>query len=246
LGYSWKSFDHVHEVITDFGVMEYRFVPAQLSPQTAPTLIILHGHGNYPPARAAYADWNVFNPLDNYGAEGFGSWWLGEGGARNTMDMFDAALEAALAIVSQTVESARLFFYGSSMGGFGALLHGPRVGALGVYANVPQVKLLNTTYSELGMKKFFRPIFNSDEEDEFNDLRTILAGVIQHPLYFICENRYGQERYLEEHCLSLIEFFNENNINYHLEIIPTSGHNKNRRLSEVKKLFEQYCLHGND
>lgn len=63
--------------------MEYRFVPAQHSPEKAPTLVILHGHGNYPPARAVYSDWNVFNPLDNYGVDGYGSWWLGEGGDHN-------------------------------------------------------------------------------------------------------------------------------------------------------------------
>ena len=33
-------------------------------------------------------------------------------------------------------------------------------------------------------------------------------------------NRFGQKNYLEEHYLSLVEFFNQNNLNYHLEIIP--------------------------
>lgn len=242
--YTWSSFDHIYKVKTEFGDMEYRFVPAQHSPETAPTLVILHGHGNYPPARAVYSDWNVFNPLDNYGVDGYGSWWLGEGGERNTIALFDAALEAALLKVTQDLESARIFIYGSSMGGFGALLHGTRVGALGVYANVPQVKLLNTTYSDLGMKKYFRPIFTSDEGDEYNDIENILSKATHHPLYFLCENRFGQENYLREHCLSLVDFFNKNKINYHLEIIPTSGHNKNRKLSEVKKLFETYCLDG--
>ncbi len=240
--YSWKEFDHVSSITHDGREMEYRFVPSKSSPESAPTMIILHGHGNYPPARAEYSDWNVFNPLDNFGFDGLGSWWVGENGIPFTINLLDRALEMALNSINQTIKSAKLFIYGSSMGGYGAIAHGARLGALGVYANVPQMKLLNSTYSDLGMKKYFRPIFNSDDGNEYNDVRNLLVHYDTHPIYFICENRFGQKNYLEEHCLSLVEFFNQNDLNYHLEIIPKKGHNKNRRLSEVKKMFEEYCL----
>ena len=48
------------------------------------------------------------------------------------------------------------------MGGYGALLHGARFGATAVYANVPQVQLLGSKYSENGMKKHFEPILDKD------------------------------------------------------------------------------------
>jgi hypothetical protein len=204
--------------------MEYRFIPAKINPNIAPTLVILHGHGNYPPARAEYDDWNVFNPLDNFGKDGLGSWWLGEESNFFTIKLFDKALNSALNSINQTIASAKLFMYGSSMGGYGVLLHGSRIGAIAVYANVPQIKLLHSTYSNLGMKEYFSPIFNGDSE--YNNLVNILSKSENHPLYFICENRYGQKNYLNEQCMSIINFFNNTGINYYLEIIPTKGHKK--------------------
>ena len=245
MGYSWREYDNISSVIHDGREMEYRFVPAKQNPKSAPTFIILHGHGNYPPARAAYPDWNVFNPLDNFGFNGLGSWWLGENGIKFTIELFNLALEKALSSVDQTLSTSKLFIYGSSMGGYGALLHGVRIGAKGIYANVPQIKLLGSTYSKKGQYKYFRPIFETDEGDIHNDLVKYLSSFSEHPLYFICENRFGQVNYLREQCMSLIEHFNQNKTNYHLEINPTSGHNKNRRLLEVKKLFEQYCFETN-
>ena len=244
--YSWKEYEHIYSIHCGALEMEYRFVPAEKDPEHAPTLIILHGHGNYPPARAKYTDWNVFNPLDDNGFEGYGSWWLGENGEKATIELFDKALSYALARVNQTIDTAKLFIYGSSMGGYGAILHGCRVNALGVYANVPQIKLLNSTYSNLGMKKYFRPIFDNDDGDIHNDLRVFLSKYTHHPMYFLCENRFGQENYMQEQCMSFVNFLNENKLNYHLEIIPREGHSKNRRLSEVKQLFQKYCMDDSD
>jgi len=242
--YSWEEYENIYTIIHKNREMEYRFVPAEKNSSDAPTLIILHGHGNYPPARARYTDWNVFNPLDNNGFDGLGSWWIGENGDKYTIELFDKALEAALSRVGQTIDSSRLFIYGSSMGGYGALLHGCRINAIGVYANVPQIQLLNSTYSRLGMKKYFRPIFSEDKGDLHNDLRTFLSEYTKHPMYFLCENRFGQENYLQEQCMSFVKFLEQKDLNYHLEIIPKVGHSKNRRISEVKQLFQKYCLDG--
>ena len=238
--YSWKNFENIYSISIDEKIMEYRFVPAKINPHSAPTLIILHGHGNYPPARAEYDDWNVFNPLDNFGKDGLGSWWLGEESNFFTIKLFDKALNSALNSINQTIASAKLFMYGSSMGGYGVLLHGSRIGAIAVYANVPQIKLLHSTYSNLGMNKYFLSIFNG--QSEYNDIVEFLSNFEVHPLYFICENRYGQKNYLQEQCMSIINFFNKKEINYHLEIIPIKGHTKNLRISEVKNLFEKYCM----
>lgn len=56
--------------------------------------------------------------------------------------------------------SGDIYFWGSSMGGFGALLHGYLNRAKAVYANVPQTKLLGTAYSDFGMRKYFEKIFS--------------------------------------------------------------------------------------
>ena len=46
-------------------------------------------------------------------------------------------------------------------GGWGNHMNGCILGAKAVYANVPQIKLLGSTYSELGMKKFFDAVLGS-------------------------------------------------------------------------------------
>ena len=243
--YEWEPEPNIFSVMKDSRSMQYRFEPAVESPKSAPTMIILHGHGNYPPAKSKFNDWNVICPLDNYGAHGKGSWWIGEDGERFTSDLLKCVVEDALARVGQTIEKSRLFIYGTSMGGYGAILHGSKLNAVGVYANVPQVKLLGTTYSQRGMIRYFEKLFSQGESDIHNDLTEYLSKVHHHPLYFICENRFGQDGYLSEHCMKLVKFFDEQKLNYHLEIIPTQGHNKNRRISDVKKMFETYCLQKN-
>ena len=42
--------------------------------------------------------------------------------------------------------------------------------------------------------------------------------------------------------MKLVDMFIANDINFHFEIIPTKGHNKNRGIREVRALFEQYCI----
>ncbi len=62
-----------------------------------------------------------------------------------------------------------------------------------------------------------------------------------HPIYFICENRFGQINYRSEQAMSFISTLNEHEINYHLEIVPTDGHGKNLGIKEARALFERYC-----
>jgi hypothetical protein len=69
---------------------------------------------------------------------------------------------------------------------------------------------------------------------------------LNHPLYFMCENRFGYRNYRKEHINRFLEVLERLDLNYHLEIIPTKGHNKNRGINEVKAMFELYCLNQSD
>ena len=40
--------------------------------------------------------------------------------------------------------------------------------------------------------------------------------------------------------MSIINTFNEADLNYHLEIVPLKGHNKNLGIREVRALFEKF------
>jgi hypothetical protein len=221
--------------------MFFRFTPAtEVEPLKAPTMMLLHGHGSTNPSRFRDPKWNSIAPIDFFGVEGLGSWWIGENGGTNTIQLLDEVVEKC-AIMMNCSRIENMFIYGSSMGGFGALLHGHRFNAKAVYVNVPQIQLLGTTYSEGGMNKFFSGVIN-EKNSNFNDLATLLEDKdLNHPLYFLCENRFGYHNYRKEHINRFLQMLEDLELNYHLEIIPTRGHNKNRGINEVKNLFEQYC-----
>src|SRR5262245_25776579 len=73
--------------------MPYVVRPAE-NPTASRTLVILHGRGrNKAFAKFASPAWNVICPLDLYGHEGKGSWWLGEGGETFTLEMLHGLVE---------------------------------------------------------------------------------------------------------------------------------------------------------
>lgn len=115
--------------------------------------MILHGHGstsylsNY-----SESAWNILIPIDNFGLENKGSWWLGEDGDQSTSNLLKMVVIDAQNRL-QSSEQSKIFIWGSSMGGFGAIVHGMLLGAEAIYANVPQIRLLGSTYSERGMGK---------------------------------------------------------------------------------------------
>lgn len=245
----WQEDENVFFVTDSYGrEMWYRLDFAKENHQNAPTMLVLHGVGHVSrPSLYAEKTWNTIKPLDQFGFENKGSWWIGEDSEPFTYHLLQKVVEESKMKLGTSL-SSKLFIYGSSMGGYGALLHGAKLGATAIYANVPQIKLLGSTYSENGMKKHFEPILtNKSEIWEMNDLSIYLRTIEDpHPLYFICENRFGtSDNYLNEHAMKLIQMFIEEDINFHFEIIPTRGHNKNRGIREVRALFETFCIEEN-
>ena len=238
----WKEDDFVHCVTDDSGKeMWFRLKPARQSPHNAPIYLILHGHGTTSrPTLYAEVKWNVIAPIDNFGEGNKGSWWLGENGDHSTSELLTKVVTKSKEILNSNVDVI-LCIYGSSMGGYGAILNGKTLGAKAIYANVPQIKLLGSTYSELGMKTYFEAVLGTEPDDKYNDLNKFIKDIDEDlPLFFICENRFGQRNYLKQQAMSFISTLNKLEINYHLEIVPTSGHNKNLGLREVRALFEKF------
>ena len=238
----WMNEKNIHKVTVENKSMYYRYTPAtEIDPKIAPTMLLLHGHGSTNPSRFRDPKWNAIAPIDSFGVDGLGSWWIGVDGDSTTSELLELVLQKSATMMG--VENfENLFIYGSSMGGFGALLHGHYFNAKAVYANVPQIQLLETTYSEGGMKKYFSGVINRGNE-HLNDLVSHLDNPeLNHPLYFLCENRFGYLNYRKEHMNRFLELLERLELNYHLEIIPTKGHNKNRGINEVKNMFLQYCL----
>lgn len=210
--------------------LRYLFTPADDA--RAPLVVILHGHTPNPvPSRYRSPAWNVLCPLDEFGQGGAGSWWLGEAG-----DHF--WLDAMPALISRLYEGDRLFFCGSSMGGYGAILHGVLNRARAVYANIPQTRLLGSSYSEDGMKVFFEPIFRKAIPTIYNDLRDVLSDDL--PTSFLLSGiRWDKRFYIEEQTLPFLEALCARRINFQSEIRFGEGHALTHSIAEAVALFDK-------
>lgn len=214
--------------------MYYQYTPSD-NESESPLLVILHGHGFVAePSKYKNKNLNVLAPIDNYGVENYGSWWLGENG-----DYFVKDLLHVLIKEMRKRGSGKLYFWGSSMGGFGALLHAILLQADAVYANIPQIKLLGSSYAEGGMKKYFAPIFGDAGGREYNDLSDLLESRFKSnalekaPLFFIAQSRFDYKNYLEEQSLYFFQRCLALGFNIHYEVFPKKGHALMMPLSEA-------------
>ncbi|RAU19175.1 hypothetical protein DN062_02595 [Nitrincola tibetensis] len=205
--------------------MYYRYKPAK-DENHKPLLVILHGHTyNSKPSMYENGKVNILVPIDNYGVNNCGSWWLGENG-----DFFVKDLLQKLIRLKLNKTNGSLFMWGSSMGGYGALHHGISLGAKAVYANIPQIRLLGSTYSDKGMKKFFEPIFGQCIREDYNDIGLYIDetkknnGDNNFPMFFIAQSRFDYEKYLEEQSLYFFNKCLENELNISYEVFPKKGH----------------------
>lgn len=182
-----------------------------------PLLVVLHGHNKTPrPSKLKSEHFNVLCPIDNFGLEGWGSWFLGEDG-----DFF--WLKAMKCLISHVYAGDEIYFIGSSMGGYGAILHGTLNNAIGVYANIPQTRLLGSTYAIQRTRPYFSKIFGNNTDAIYNDLKNIvIAGTPTH--FDITSIRWDKEHYLQEQAIDFVSHLTRNNISFSFEVFPQEGH----------------------
>ena len=218
--------------------MPYLLRPAA-DPPASRTLVILHGHGsNKRFAKFTSRDWNILCPFDRYGRGNHGTWWLGESGD----DFVAAMLHGLIARVRAEIGGDQgLYFYGSSMGGYGAILHGLLLGAHAIYANIPQIRLRGTTYTDVTSQRNFVQLVGP-ERHPYEDLVELMRGYQprESPVFFIGQNRFDELDYLEQHCFYFINACNALGFNYHLEIHPLAGHTKPKTVAQSVALFDVY------
>ena len=219
------------EKVFKYGAREFIYTYEAADDPLAPLVVILHGHSKEPRAsRFRSSEWNVLCPVDRYGYQGWGSWFLGEDG-----EYF--WLEAMPALVRYVYKGRKIYFCGSSMGGYGAILHGIQMRAYGVYANVAQTRLLGSTYSESGMKKFFEPIFGTDRRSRFNDLGSLITRDL--PTSFILTGlRWDKPCYLEEQTFPFLDKLCRCEVNFRSEIRFGHGHSLTYTMPEAINLFK--------
>jgi hypothetical protein len=213
--------------------IDFYFTPAET--ENKPLLVIYHGHGyTQIPSAFKSPSYNVVCPMDHFGYDGLGSWYLGEKG-----DFFWVnAMREILKYVQEKAGRNHLYMWGSSMGGYASILYGHLLGATAVYANVPQTLLLGSRYSENGMKKYFEPIF-SERDSEYNDLKKIIKQRTRCK-YFLCFNQLEGSNYFAEQGLEFIQHLNSLKQPMYLEVRPQAAHGKNHGVSEALSLFRKY------
>lgn len=214
--------------------IRFKFTPA--AAPNRPILLIFHGQAsNVLPARFESSQWNVVCPIDSFGFDGMGSWFLGESSDFFWLDAVRLIIEQ----VRETAGSGRLFTWGSSMGGYAALLHGTLNHADSIYANLPQTVLLGSEYSRNGAEKYFKPLFADRVDERYNDLKKLIV-TRNRTKYFLCFNQLEPGHYFDEQGLIFIEHLHSLRIKTYAEIRPLSAHGLNHTISEALDLFKKY------
>lgn len=232
------------------------------NPQESPILICFYGWGgNTGGLDSSFCySWNLVKPLDRFGYRKNGSWWLGENGNFFVLPLIDNMLED---IREEFGLVGDLFVWGSSMGGFGALIHGLRLNAKAIAVNVPQVRLKGNDYLSRNRKAMEAVLGNelaSLNYDEFLKLLeqpensklmyTDATLLLNHseptkkPMFFISQSRFdgndNSRLYAQQHCFYLVNKLLDLGCNFELYIEPKEGHYIIRNWFEAIELFEKY------
>lgn len=204
--------------------IRYEFRPA--AAPGAPLLVVFHGHSKSPRAsRLKDPRWNILLPIDDFGLNGYGSWYLGERG-----DHF--WLSALPQLIREVHDGPDICFMGSSMGGYAAILHGVRNKARAVYANIPQTRLLGSAYARQGMAPYFQALFGPGRPGSFNDLRDVLSPEVD-TSFILTGTRWDKPLYLAEQTFPFVSKLTEYDIEFSLEIFPVKGHSLTIPFHEV-------------
>lgn len=220
----------------------YYFSPAQSD--NCPILFIFHGVGySERPAKFDDPEINVVCVMDDKGMGGQGSWYIGEKGKFT----WGNVISVLLAHIKDIAKSNTVYFWGSSMGGYAALLHGYLNDVDYVYANVPQTYLLGSTFIKHGrvtdditMQASVDYIFQDANEDflKLNNLRNIFISK-KDTVFFLTFCQLEGLCFFTEQGLPFIEKLHSIKQRMYLEVIPRKAHAVNYTISETIELFNR-------
>lgn len=224
------------EVELEVNGRNFRFYITPAEEKNKPILFIFHGHG-YNEKHSAFKspNFNVVCPMDNYGLDGLGSWYLGENGDYFWLESIPKIIDH----VRSKTGTGRIFMWGSSMGGYASILHGRLNNATAVYANLPQVRLFGTKYGDGWGNPYFKYVLGAHPPPELNDL-TLLFKTRSRTQYFLCFNQLEGNDYLNEQCIPLINALHSVRNKFYLEVRPLQTHGLNHSISESIQLFHKY------
>lgn len=129
--------------------LHYHFTPAAFASNFVPLVVILPDKNRADALHFEYKMWNVLTPIDTYSEDAKHTCWLGEKDDHFTKELLQELIEQK---ADELECEDDIYMYGSSMGGYGAILHGVLCKANAVFAHKPYKvqdlnKLLNATDS---------------------------------------------------------------------------------------------------
>lgn len=177
----------------------YRFTPAAVVSNFIPLVVVLDDEKKAHSSNFEYKMWNILTPTYTHGDEN------------------KELLQKLIKQIAQEHECEdHIYVYGSSTGGYEAIVQGILCKANAVFAHAPRIRLLDT---------------NSPE----NDLTNLLNPPGSFPIFYICDNESNPEddtAYFADAC-------KKNGIKVHLDFCPKSDEDENHRLKEVLNFFER-------
>jgi len=213
----------------------YRFTPAAIASNFVPLIVILPDDEKSQATHFEHKMWNVLTPLDNFGYENKGSCWLGEKGDFFVKDL----LQKLIHDIAEEYECEdHIYLYGSSMGGYGAILHGILCKANAVYADAPHIRLQETNNANTAQKNFYDSIFNESTSKE-NDLTNFLNPIDPFPIFYLCGDGTADENCLEDEMDYFVDACKKNDIKVDLDHCAKSGNDGTQTVKEVLNFFER-------
>lgn len=215
--------------------MPFLVRPAK-SPEMSRALVVLHGHGaNKTFAKFHDENWTTIMPLDIHGYDGLGSWWLGE---RDDLFVYDL-LQAIIMYLRNHYTIPALYFWGSSMGGYGAIVHGLALQAHAIYAHMPQTRLSGTKYTDGANRKYYEGILSASTYPQYDNLSLLIraAKVKKSPVLFLSQNTIDYPGYIQEHFLPLVSACDKKGLRFSAIMSLAKGHVLYHNIAQSIELY---------
>lgn len=173
-------------------------------------------------------NWAYIFPQDREGVWRGGTWWLGEGGSGvydQVVDQIIKFVRLNLGVIEQNIA-----FWGSSMGGYGALYHGLRREIPYICVNVPQTNIFDEEYWTFA-KKFLQNMFPDIDDHErgrlcypHGDLTTLISQDTTSLIDIEAARFDLTEHYFENHTMRFCNRLSDYGVNFRLTVNPLQMH----------------------
>jgi hypothetical protein len=218
----------------------YRFTPAALISNFVPLIVILDEKAKDEVAHFEHKMWNVLTPVDDFGYKNRGSCWLGEDGDFFVKDLLQKLIHE---IAEEYECEDHIYLYGSSMGGYGAILHGILCKANAVYASTPHIRLYSTNNTHPEMKSFYDSIFDNTLSKE-KDLSNFLNSTDAFPVFYLCDDGNDDASSIKDEITYFADTCKKHDIKVHLDQCLKSEYNENLYLKKILSFFERVSSEG--